>query len=105
MWGAGIQARSPDGAQRNAGPPFPDCAEFIVGRRFAPTRWLHPGYEGGCFASRISSHTRGGVSGKARGSAPNGRNAAATAFATAPPTGMMPPSPAPLAPSGLLGEG
>jgi hypothetical protein len=23
---------------------FPDCAEFIIGRRFAPTRWLHPGY-------------------------------------------------------------
>jgi hypothetical protein len=29
---------------RNAGTAFPDCAEFIIGRRFAPTRWLHPGY-------------------------------------------------------------
>src|SRR5882724_900131 len=23
---------------------FPDCAEPVIGRRFAPTRWLHPGY-------------------------------------------------------------
>ena len=23
-----------------------DCfAEFIIGRRYAPTRWLHPGYK------------------------------------------------------------
>jgi len=21
----------------------PDCAEPVIGRRFAPTRWLHPG--------------------------------------------------------------
>jgi hypothetical protein len=33
-----------DGAQRNPGSPFPHCAEFIIGRRFAPTRWLHAGY-------------------------------------------------------------
>jgi hypothetical protein len=33
-----------DGLWRNAGPANPDCAEFIIGRRFAPTRWLHPGY-------------------------------------------------------------
>jgi hypothetical protein len=39
---------SPHGAQRNAGRAFPDCAEFIIGRRFAPTRWLHPSY--GCAA-------------------------------------------------------
>jgi hypothetical protein len=31
--------RSP-GAQR-----IPDCAEPVIGRRFAPTRWIHPGYE------------------------------------------------------------
>jgi len=30
--------------ERNAGPVFPDFAEFIIVRRFAPTRWLHPGY-------------------------------------------------------------
>jgi hypothetical protein len=30
--------------KRNAGTGIPDCAEFIIGRRFAPTRWLHPGY-------------------------------------------------------------
>jgi hypothetical protein len=29
--------------KRNAGAVFPDFAEFIIGRRFAPTRWLHPG--------------------------------------------------------------
>jgi len=23
---------------------FPDFAEPVIGRRFAPTRWLHPGY-------------------------------------------------------------
>jgi len=23
---------------------LPDCAEPVIGRRFAPTRWLHPGY-------------------------------------------------------------
>jgi hypothetical protein len=22
----------------------PDFAEPVIGRRFAPTRWLHPGY-------------------------------------------------------------
>jgi hypothetical protein len=34
--------------QRNAGqaaPLIPDFAEPVIGRRFAPTRWLHPGYE------------------------------------------------------------
>ncbi len=36
---------SPHEAQRNAGSPPPHCAEFIIGRRFAPTRWLHAGYE------------------------------------------------------------
>jgi hypothetical protein len=24
---------------------FPDCAEPVIVRRFAPTRWLHRGYE------------------------------------------------------------
>src|SRR5262245_64666282 len=52
----------------------------------------------------ISSHTRGGDSGSSRGSTPSEPSAAATALAITPPTGMMPPSPAPLAPSGLLGE-
>jgi hypothetical protein len=39
------------------------------------------------------------------GSAPTEDNAAATALAIKPPTGMIAPSPAPLTPSGLLGEG
>jgi len=26
----------------------PDCAEPVIGRRFAPTRWLHPGYSRYC---------------------------------------------------------
>src|SRR5438034_7105385 len=55
--------------------------------------------------SFTNSQTRGGESGSARGSTPSGASAAATAFATTPPTGTMPPSPAPLAPSGLFGEG
>jgi hypothetical protein len=41
----------------------------------------------------MSCHTRGGVSGSTRGSTPNDDKAAATAFDTAPRTGMMPPSP------------
>ena len=56
-------------------------------------------------ASWISCQIRDGVSGSTRGSTPSDDSAAATAFDTAPPTGMMPPSPAPLAPSGLFGDG
>jgi hypothetical protein len=42
-----IRAFTPvfDGLWRNAGAAIPDCAECIIGRRFAPTRWLHPGYD------------------------------------------------------------
>src|ERR1043166_9704593 len=41
---------SPDGAQRNPGSvascaAVPDFVEFIIGRAFRATRWLHPGYE------------------------------------------------------------
>ena len=35
----------------------------------------------------------------------NEANADATALAMMPPTGIVPPSPAPLAPSGLIGDG
>ncbi len=31
--------------QRNPETAVPHCAEFIIGRRFAPTRWLHAGYK------------------------------------------------------------
>jgi len=30
--------------KRNPGPPSPHSAEPVIGRRFAPTRWLHAGY-------------------------------------------------------------
>ena len=46
-----------------------------------------------------------GVSGSSRGWTPNEPSALATAFAMMPPAEIMPPSPAPLAPSGLIGEG
>src|SRR5690242_7265995 len=52
-----------------------------------------------------SCQTALGVSGRSRGSTPNELSASATALATTPPTEMMPPSPAPLAPSGLIGDG
>jgi hypothetical protein len=35
-------AKSGDSRQSDA--PVPDCAEPVIGRRLAPTRWLHPGY-------------------------------------------------------------
>jgi hypothetical protein len=50
-------------------------------------------------------HTRAGESGKAVGIAPNDASALATALAIKAPVGMIVPSPAPFAPSGLLGEG
>src|SRR5262249_44378144 len=62
----------------------------LARRRKGYRRLLRP-------ASTISQ-TRCGVSGSSRGSTPNARSAFATAFATMPPAGMMPPSPAPLAP-------
>jgi hypothetical protein len=31
---------------RNPGSLLPHSVEFIIGRRFAPTRWLHAGYVG-----------------------------------------------------------
>ena len=51
------------------------------------------------------SQTRAGESGSWFGIAPNEAKALATALAISPPTGMIAPSPAPLTPSGLLGEG
>src|SRR5580704_6051563 len=56
-------------------------------------------------ASCTNCHTRDGDSGRSRGSTPRDESASATALAITPPTEMMPPSPAPLAPSGLIGEG
>src|SRR5262249_40359343 len=53
----------------------------------------------------IMPHTRGGDNGRSWIATPSEASAAATAFAITPPTGMMPPSPAPLAPSGLFGDG
>ncbi len=48
--------------------------------------------------------TRADESGSWFGLAPNAARALATALAIKPPIGMIGPSPAPLTPSGLLGE-
>ena len=48
--------------------------------------------------------TRAGESGSWFGIAPNETNGLATALAIRPPIGMIAPSPAPLTPSGLLGD-
>src|SRR5262245_40577039 len=56
-------------------------------------------------AACASSQMRVGVSGSSRGCAPNPLSAFATALAITPPAAMMPPSPAPFAPNGLIGEG
>src|SRR5271168_3584817 len=48
--------------------------------------------------------TRAGESGSSFGIAPNEVKALATALAITPPIGMIAPSPAPLTPSGLLGD-
>src|SRR5262245_26572980 len=61
-----------------------------------------PSFSHDGFAKR---HTRGAERGSSLGSAPREDNAAATAFAISPPTGIMPPSPAPLTPRGLVGDG
>jgi undecaprenyl-diphosphatase len=53
----------------------------------------------------MSRHTRSGVSGSDRTTAPKGDSASSTALATAAGPGMDPPSPTPLAPSGVNGEG
>src|SRR5262245_20432415 len=56
-------------------------------------------------AACTSSQMRVGVSGSSRGCTPSVPSALAMALAMTPPAAMMPPSPAPLAPSGLIGEG
>jgi hypothetical protein len=56
-----------------------------------------------CLAEAICQ-TRAGESGSWFGIAPNETNALATALAIRPPIGMIAPSPAPLTPSGLLGD-
>ena len=38
----------PDNAISPSALTDPDCAEPVIGRRFAPTRWLHPGYSRYC---------------------------------------------------------
>ena len=42
--------------------PAPDCAEPVIGRRFAPTRWLHPGYShcAACWVVLSACNTAGG---------------------------------------------
>src|SRR5271169_2130249 len=52
----------------------------------------------------LMCQTRAGESGSWLGIAPSEDNALATALAIRPPIGMIGPSPAPLTPSGLLGD-
>src|ERR1700750_2002599 len=52
----------------------------------------------------LMCQTRAGESGSSWGIAPNEAKALATALAIRPPIGMIAPSPAPLTPSGLLGD-
>src|SRR6516162_11291301 len=78
---------------------------FVIRPYFVKRQSICPDNDQDFCASTMSCHSRGGVSGSSRGSTPSDDSAAATAFASAPPTGMIPPSPAPLAPSGLFGEG
>src|SRR5580704_193931 len=56
-----------------------------------------------CLAE-LMCQTRAGESGSWFGIAPNEAKALATALAIRPPIGMIAPSPAPLTPSGLLGD-
>src|SRR5207247_11080446 len=56
-------------------------------------------------AARTWRQRRSRVSGISVTSTPSGRRASATAFAIAAGAGKVPPSPAPLTPSGLSGEG
>ena len=101
-----IASTSPRGSRTHPA-PFSACC----GRRISASRWCAsrpiPRPERGpqarrACASLMRRHRRGGESGSARGSTPSEASAAATALAMTPPTGMMPPSPAPLAPSGLM---
>src|SRR6185503_2519513 len=53
----------------------------------------------------MADHTRAGEKGKSRWWMPSGRSASITAFATAGSAPVVPASPAPLTPSGLVGDG
>jgi len=53
----------------------------------------------------IALQTRSGLSGRSRCSTPNSASASTTAFATAASAGVVPPSPPPRIPSGLVVEG
>ena len=67
---AGAGDRSPgwsaarSGTARPAPALFPDCAEPVIGRRFASTRWLHPG--DGALVARRAKHPRGRQAARAK---------------------------------------
>jgi len=63
----------------------------------------HPEPRMDCLAE-LMCQTRAGESGSWLGIAPSEVKALATALAIRPPIGMIAPSPAPLTPSGLLGD-
>jgi ureidoacrylate peracid hydrolase len=91
---------------RNPGQPLPHSAESIIGRRFAPTRWLHGGYEISTapfpFAVSIARQIVSEVAGIGTQGAPIRWSASLTAFMTAGSAPTVPDSPAPLTPSGLV---
>jgi hypothetical protein len=77
---------------------------LCASRRDGEHRVDYPKLPVGCVAE-LMCQTRAGESGSWLGIAPNEARALATALAIRPPIGMIGPSPAPLTPSGLLGEG
>ena len=70
------------------------CGEALDGHSELPVDCL----------TELMCQTRAGESGSWFGIAPNEAKALATALAIRPPIGIMAPSPAPLTPSGLLGD-
>ena len=58
----------------------------------------------GDYLTELMCQTRAGESGSWFGIAPSETKALPTALAIRPPIGMIAPSPAPLTPSGLLGD-
>src|SRR5712691_11673212 len=78
-------------------------AKTVAGR--IPPSHLHPLVATRCSLAATRRRTRSGLRGVSRTHTPNGRRASSTAFAIAAGGAMAPPSPTPLMPRGLRGEG